>query len=653
MTDTTTPRPTTAPDKASLLTALDRLPHGARLAHVARLGRDGVDRPGLAALVDALLAVDGDGGDTYEGLLGVTLAQALGDLERVARARSHPSIVVAARAIGHLLRMPESDAALRVAVLDAPPAFRPRLLAGIVRTKRASLAAALFPLLVARGDGASAGRLLPLLSPEARRAALPAHAWQARGWPLLVRAEPALCAAILADELTRAGADVARVWRQRAGLVGWLAELAPAELFPLLERWLDGVSVAALAPLAKPLLRHDANRLIALAAEPGLRALMTSIVAAGRGLRRLDDDQLARLGRLATSPAELVPLFEAIGWRRRATLFEALWPEAARAGRDDFPVSLLALLPAPLRHREAARLRAIPALAAAADTARALLALSPLGLAEPELRRLARSSDANVRGAHMAALVTAATRERTPDEVLAFLAERIRNDQDPVRQLVFIALADARPSAWTEASAPLLAGMVADACRARDTSHATRLAMQRLAQRLLRNFAGRGRDARVDAAMQMLVELAAETHGLALPKLEKEISQAVASELFAALEATASASTQLEKCGVAVALAQSLGRRAFGIERLQALLERLALDGNHGVAAQAIPVWMADPARREARVERLLAKDPRPARCTPSSRTSIDAARIASTPTSPGCRCPAASASARSSRCRR
>jgi hypothetical protein len=58
-----------------------------------------------------------------------------------------------------------------------------------------------------------------------------------------------------------------------------------------------------------------------------------------------------------------------------------------------------------------------------------------------------------------------------------------------------------------------------------------------------------------------------------------------------------------------VALARSLGRRAFGLDDLQDALRDAIREAPEGVAREAATLWLADPARRDGRAVGLLAAD--------------------------------------------
>src|SRR5688572_14130193 len=107
------------PTRAALLEQLDSLNHGARMAHLGRLGKGARGSAALTALMDELLA-----GDSYDAGLALQLARAAQAEAPLLRALTHPSRMI--RMLSAALAGPciRDDAALERAVANLAPAAR-------------------------------------------------------------------------------------------------------------------------------------------------------------------------------------------------------------------------------------------------------------------------------------------------------------------------------------------------------------------------------------------------------------------------------------------------------------------------------------------------------------------------------------------------
>ena len=600
-----------SPDSLASLDSLDSLSFAERLRAAARIARAHADDPALLARIDAWLAAG-----AHEGLLAVVMARTIRDRARLVSAIGHRSLLVRRAAIEATLRVeavPEDSSVLPALVHALPPALRRALLKAIVRSGRRSVGRALFSEVLERHGPREAAVLLPVLEDSTLRAALPGLAHAVGSWRSLYLRHPAAVLEHLQSLLAAASPrDQAGVWQQHNALIGALAELRGVALFDLLDRFGDSCPVHLLWSRLGELARADSERLTALLERPRMKDMAQRAGLPRRLLNQLirfTPAQRVRLARVVVERPELLaPLLAVVAPSQREALLTAATAGQELASRV-WPDVLLDSLPRALRHREAARMLALPQIRADPDRVQALSAYLDLATASDTLAPALRAADAELRGEAIARWIACAGREGAMTQTLDALAQRLRNDQDPVRLKAFTALARVRPGVFVPADAASLQALVVAATEARDTSHATRQQIQQLAFRLLRTHSTSAGDALFQSGLDVLVRLAGQTQTLLLPDLSKGLPRRTAPEIVAALTPRITAANAREQHGLVLGLATALGRRAYGLQALTALLEPLQHSKPDHIAMRAITLLLADPRTRDGRVRALIAWD--------------------------------------------
>ena len=622
------------PETDALLATLDPLSFSERIREVTALARAHRGDALLPRRIRQMLAQD-----ALAAALAVEMAQAVGDRDALVAALDHRSLGVRRLAVVYLARAPApvpadilpvpediraapgASASLPELVDALAPALRRALLKQLVRRGQRAAARQLFPRLLARHGPREAAVLLPVLEASTVRAELPVLAHAVGCWRSLLLRHPAVVTEHLAARLAAAPArDQPGVWQQHAGLVGALAELRGAALFDLLDRFVDTCPPYLLWARLGELARTDAARLVALLERPPLRALAGSHGLPRKLLNQLvrfDAGQRVQLGRLVGERPELLaPLLRRVAPGAREALVDAVYAGQERALRI-WPDVVLDSFPAALQRREAARMRALAAVQADPDRARALAAYLDLAAAQEVLHPALRAADADERGRAVARTIACAGREAwrpggDPEALtatLALLLPRLRNDQDPVRLAAFMALAQVAAARFREADADPLRALVTAAIEARDTSHATRQSIQQLAFRLLRSHATAADGALFAVGLELLRLLAAQSASLTLPDLSRGLPRRTAPAIVAALQPLLAAASARERPQIILALATALGRRGWGLAALDELLAPLRTAKPDHVATRALTLLLADPHRRDERVRSLLAWD--------------------------------------------
>jgi hypothetical protein len=547
------------------------------------------------------------------------LASRLTDPDRVVRRRAQ-------RAAGHV---GIGDYALEAALEGAPAAIRRELLGVIVTGNRTALADHLVDRHRAAWGDAEVARLLPACSPPTVGRLLPELFHAIPTWHGMVRRHLDALLAEAEHQLARLPQALRRGWWQAyAARCALAAERRPERVLDLLERYHAG-------PLPWQLWNR-LNRLAAVEPARTLRLLLAPHHAEQLGrrglprpvLRRLvswdlpELRELSALGRAwARQPAHLAELLRALPPSRRADFYDAAMAATDALGDQGDPGEdgervverqILDLLPHARRHAEArrkarwARERQQPRL-----TELTALAYLPPAEARPALLAATRHPDADERAAVWRLLIHNAARSADPGAVTAVLAdaERLRNEQDPVRSAALDTLAGIRPGLFTDEAVDHLDRIAAEAIAARDSSAMTRGALNRLACSVLREHAVTAHRDLVGWALRTIVRLSGHTGGADLGRLDHTLRRGQEHQVFEALRPWLEAGAEKVDHGLTFALARAVGRRAAGMPELQELLHQAIQFGTDATVRTAAELWLAHPVTRDERATEIIALD--------------------------------------------
>jgi hypothetical protein len=595
------------PTLKALLQQLDPLPYGARMARLATIGRDARGTAPLTRLMNELLA-----GGAFEASLGLQLARAVRDEAILLRGLTHPSLQVRALASSLAGRCVRDDAALERVLPELAPAMRRRLLKSVALARRGMLAARLLPQVLARHGASEAVLLLSALDEASVRRFLPELGHALRSWRTLIWRYPDAVLEYLQSRFAAAPErardrlffsyrkPLAELTHLRSAAVLALAhDFAPLDVMP--PPLLDGI---------RRLTRKHPEQIFALLTRPSLRgwlknqglppAMLTEVAAFSGEQQRT----LARL--LGEIPQHLAAFLGALAPSLRAALFTHAY-EGIPA--RELPDALLAVLPHALRDKEAERRLTFREVKEDRDRLLATHALRVIEHAREPLTKAAFAAKAEDRAQALVYLVHATgLSRRGMTETLTHLS-RLRNEQDPVRMEVLGALAEVPLSTFTSEHLPALRELVTFVVEARDSSSTTRSALQQLAFRLMRGHATEPDGPMFQFALDTLKRLAGQSGNLALPPLERDLPRGAEVRIVATLMPMIRAAAERDSHALAITLAQALGRRAWNVDMLQALLEPATQASPESTAQAAISLWLAPPRTREVRVRKLLDRD--------------------------------------------
>jgi len=164
-------------------------------------------------------------------------------------------------------------------------------------------------------------------------------------------------------------------------------------------------------------------------------------------------------------------------------------------------------------------------------------------------------------------------------------------------------------STFTAEHIPSLTELVGFVVEARDSSPTTRAALQRLAFRLMKGHAEEPGGPLFQFALETLKRLAGQSGTLSLPPLERDLPRGAELRIVATLLPMLRDATERDNHTLVLALAQALGRRAWKVDMLQALLEPATEASPEATARTAITLWLEPPRTRDVRVRKLLDRD--------------------------------------------
>lgn len=591
----------------SLLQRMDKLCRRER-DHALALWAHEADAKSVDAALEKLRS-----GESYERRLAVLVAAFAGREALVLAALCDPSLQVRGAAVAQAAGRCKDGKALVAAARSSAPATRRGLAAKISRLRRADLAQPLAEALLEQQDHRAARPLLEWCDEAFVRRQVEERGVAAVRWARMAARHPALVLETLEAELEQASSDDAVwiAWGRLCNAVPTLARTRPAEVLDLWERFGPrGAIHLVFEDSWSDLVRAAPERTVdlvcrALAANPS-QQLPKGLL---RCVRDLPEKSLAKLAKavaplrdsLATLLAKLPPS------RRAAVLDAAL--EGCELSKEVWSDRLLGVLPHEARHAAARRMLALPEVQR--DPARVLALTAWLSVEDAlgALQAEAKSAkgEDRARGWQLRLACCASNRKGLDEALQALLV--LKNEQDPVRLAAYDALGRVPVSLFKAGHADHLLAFAGFAVEARDTSGGTRSALLRLSHRLLVAWAHEPGSPLFQAALRVMLKLAEQRPALSFPSFRRGLRRGAEKALVDQLLPWFEKEVAREVNANVLALAQALGERAYGHERLQKLLAEIVFTSSPTeiwYGQRAAQLWLDDPARRDERVRRLL-----------------------------------------------
>ncbi|WP_067498696.1 hypothetical protein [Actinoplanes sp. TFC3] len=589
----------------NLLSALDPLSYPARMRHLAAWAKSDTH----AAFVGAELREQGP----YERGLALVIAMATRDDDGIRGATQDQQPSIRASAISAALRTsaesPHRGTSTEIPDLtDLPAAHRRRIYRTLRSLQAPALADAIFEQVRAAHGDSEAAALLPACSPPTVRTKLPdlEHALNPER---LVRRHPGLLLERTGTRLEAAAPEHRnRIW---ANLATAVLQCDPEAVLGLLERYAPDQTLPGALTAYGKIAAFSPHRVLALLLAPARAAWLRRTQLSPALLRRLATLPVADLAplaqRLHDHPRSLAALLDAVAPARRGELYDAALAEVDTAVLVPTP-QVIEVLPAAVRIREATR---VLGLKQTRDEEWLVLLWSSF-LAWPEaaaaLESALRSSDAEERARAYRLLVDAARRSRDPRVVAEVVARlrRLRNEQDPVRAAALTALAGVARLLSAD-TADGLTAIVTDAVEARDASAASMAALSTLAADTLQHHVGE--PALRDWALLAIDLISSGSSVPVLRRFDTVLRRGQEHEVVDRLRPWVRAGVDRGRYGPLFALTAALGKRAWNVPVLQAMLREAIGARQEPVVRQAIHLWLENPHGRADRVAEVLNLD--------------------------------------------
>jgi hypothetical protein len=344
-------------DASAFLADLDHLAYPDRIRALADHARAAT--PDLDDLLDQLM--DGGFGHRQAGLF---MAIAAGHGATIEAAAHSEDRWLRMQAIRPWIAGSAAAAEVSAMIADAPSAVRTCIYSALRAARRPDLAAAIIDLVRERYGDREAATVLMACPSEAVARLLPSLGHAVPNWATLASRHPRIVIAEAERCLAGLTGPARERWWTQFGIGVWTAaEMAPAAVLDLVERYAAETSLPHGLYRYGPLVRLDATRVLRLMTTPARAAWLVSLKIPRPILRSLSavaTDELVLLAqRLRARPAALAALLNAMAPSRREELFDAAFA-GIDTTRSVIADVMLNELPHARRAREARRILTLP-----------------------------------------------------------------------------------------------------------------------------------------------------------------------------------------------------------------------------------------------------------------------------------------------------
>ncbi|MBY0011661.1 HEAT repeat domain-containing protein [Paenibacillus typhae] len=594
--------------KENLLKELDSIGYSERAHTVALLGRSHKGTPEYAELLHSLLA-----GGVYEAQLALIGAAATRDANVILSALKHPKAIIRNQASGLLANVAADDDIADV-VSECSHESRLKLLHSISFLNRQEAAERLLPAVHAAWGAEEAAILLNACCKGTVSRWLKDIGYAVRNWRKLASRHPDAVAEYFQSKLEKASPrQKDYVWARFSSAVEILCR-SHAELMldcAMNHGPQDNLPFALKQQLGT-LVRHHPDAVYRLLIRSESRSDLITFGVPDSLLKRnkyFTIKQWIGIAKLlADYPVHIAKILKSMAPSKRKAIFDTVYEEDMRKERV-FPEVLLYQLPHVLRDKEAERMLSLRKINEYRDKKLSITAALSIDKSRELLMKATAVSGADERAMALVQLIRSTVLSRKGMNETLVYAGRIKNDQDPVRGAVFRELSDSPASMFTDEDVQALTVLVDSVVEARDTSYATRMAVQALALNILRFNAATPGSNIFKFALSTIAKLVKQTGQLTLPSMEENFPPGIEQQIFEELYPLAVKAMQREDYSLVIHMASSFGKKAGNLSELQQLLKEGLKAKSEATVIGAARLWLIPHQTRDERVEKLLKLD--------------------------------------------
>ena len=579
--------------REKLLRELESLPHDGRMRRVFEIGRLAREDDSVEATLREL-----ERGGFYERQLALHSCYGSRDGERVARFVTDESRLLRSQSL-RLAAICCDDAQLQAILVGLSRKNRRLLLAQLWKRRRFAPIDAFVAILIANRD-MEVERTLSFASSRfvVEHLAIVMERGGVADWHRLASFHPSETAQWLLAQAQSSTRYEARLIYQVQSTLGEISENAPDEALELVR------AMSSQVPLSKWDLTRLAQRIPSQIAELSLESSKVAAIFLGNLLRRVNDERFVQFveHRSQEISQSSKSWLRSLSTARRLAIYEA----CKRSWRDSegaTELGVIALLPRAEREAEARRHLELAALTTRPAQRLPYASFLPFDEAVRVLDVFVRHPDPEVRIVALPSLIGAARYNRARlSDVLQIVTQR-KNEQDPIRGAMLLALSQLPPSIWCEEHLKELGQIIREALNAADLSYATASYAEKLILLILPRHP--------QWAASWMATLVKERGQVSFWELQNRLTDDDVRHIAPHLISVVRTWETRERESQIIALAQSLGRRLKVWDEMVALLERVLERSVGPYTASAALSILAEhrPNRLAELVPALLRKD--------------------------------------------
>jgi hypothetical protein len=594
------------PDKKRLLKEFDKTNYRERIKRMFLLGKEVRGNDKFEELLASL-----DKGDLYEKSLSLFAAISAKDNKRVVSCLKSDSKMLRNIALSGLLNT--DDEIILKEIDNLAINTRRALLKNISFHKKTALSEKLFPHILEKYGYKEALYLFPCCSRETVEKYLPEIGEKISKWKTPARYHGETVLSYIKNRFTISPErEYHLLWNLFSGAIEILINSKASEILSLALKYSPAGEIPCVIENNLAILvKKDKSLVFNLITGKGYKGTVSTYGLPQKLLkhiRKFSKEEIITMSVIMReSPGQLADLLKNLSPSMREDIFTGVY-EAIDIENYEWPHNLLEILPHRIRHKEAERMLNLRKIREDRNLTLEISSFCDIEKMRDFFYKSAKSPEAEERGKALNHLINCTGLNRKGlKETLSYL-EGFKNDQDPVKLLIFKGLSDIVPSLFKEEHIENLENLIASVISARDTSPATNYAVQTLAMNIFSYNVINPEGKLLKFSLGILKKIATLTGHLSLPYMNN-LPGGMEYKLVEVLKPVIISSNKIESYELILSLARSLGKKGWYIKSLQDMLEPVTDAKPDYTASDAIDLWLSPPKTRDERVWKLIKKD--------------------------------------------